>query len=147
MSLTIMDLIPWGSYRNPITGANPFRRPTFEHQAYPIDRGLLAGQEALKIRSPASREAYDKHRTSMGFSGPDRVESIGYTPRSLAEARETPVEDRYDKILRMMFLQQLMAGAAGDDPPHPSTARAGPRQWQSGPLNMYGRGPGYGRML
>jgi len=70
--------------------------------------------------------------------------AIGAAPRGndfknpLASAASR--EDESDKLLRMLFLQELMAGTAGGDPPQPYQVQVGPaiRPWI--PLNMYGRG-------
>ena len=41
-------------------------------------------------------------------------------------AREEEEEDDMTKLLRYMFMSELMAGMAGGDPPTPYTVRAGP---------------------
>jgi hypothetical protein len=96
------------------------------------DKGLLEAQEIVKRR--AGQAAYDKGRTSFG---PDRSKNIGYTPQSLA-AKST--QDEFNKWLKMRFLQDLMAGAAGGDPPQPYEVKVGPASRDFVPLNMYGRG-------
>jgi hypothetical protein len=58
------------------------------------------------------------------------------TPSPTAKVEQTDM----DKLLRMMFMQQLMAGAGGGDPPQPYQIQVGPAARPYVPLNMYGRG-------
>ena len=58
-------------------------------------------------------------------AGPDVPESwepsIGYDVSKPVEE-----EDEMQKLLRYMFMSELMAGMAGGDPPTPYTVQAGP---------------------
>jgi len=73
---------------------------------------------------PAEQQRQDMHRFRRAAAPlPQDVQAKlktgGYDP--VAEE-----EDEYAKLLRMMFMSELMAGMAGGDPPTPYTVQAGP---------------------
>ena len=98
------------------------------------DRGLLAAQEVVKqraaqeiVKQRAAQEAYDKSNHPGEYPG---------QPSKPPAANQG---DKFDQWLKMRFIQDLIAGTAGGDPPQPYTVKVGSvREWK--PLNMYGRG-------
>ena len=153
----------WQIIRNRLKERNPFSEDfkTYDPRmsVYRDGRDVThGGTIPLDVRSPYQIATDPRMKTGTG-PGLARVEHPQYSsaiPRgNIGEgARGVPRkeefknpftseasgENQYDKLLRMMFIQQLMAGSAGDDPPQPYTVQVGPavRPWT--PINMYGRG-------
>ena len=141
---------------------HPWNQPTYDPRKS-VERGgvdvTAGGQIPLEVRTPyqISTDPRMMTGTGPGLAQVERPQYSGARPRGniggdamgaaprgkdfknpLASAGSG--EDENDKLLRMMFLQQLMAGAAGGDPPQPYTVQVGPASRDFVPLNMYGRG-------
>ena len=140
---------------------HPWNQPTYDPRMS-VERGgvdvTAGGQIPLEVRTPyqISTDPRFMTGTGPGLAQVERPQYSGARPRgNIGEgARGVPRkegfknpfasaasdEDRYDKLLRMMFMQQLMAGSAGDPAPQPYTVQVGPASRNFVPLNMYGRG-------
>ena len=83
-------------------------RPAYA--AAPVNQALKQEQDMDRFRratAPLPQDVQTKLKTG------------GYDP-------VVEEEDEYAKLLRMMFMSELMAGRAGGDPPTPYTVQAGP---------------------
>ena len=83
-------------------------RPAYA--AAPVNQALRQEQDRDRFRratAPLPQDVQAKLKTG------------GYDP-------VVEEEDEYAKLLRMMFMSELMAGMAGGEPPTPYTVQAGP---------------------
>jgi len=83
-------------------------RPTYA--AVPTNPALEQEQDMHRFRRAAAPLPQDVQT---------KLKTGGYDP-------VVEEEDEYAKLLRMMFMSELMAGMAGGDPPTPYTVQAGP---------------------
>ena len=83
-------------------------RPTYA--AAPTNPALEREQDMHRFRRAAAPLPQDVQA---------KLKTGGYDP-------VVEEEDEYAKLLRMMFMSELMAGMAGGDPPTPYTVQAGP---------------------
>ena len=83
-------------------------RPTYA--AAPVNQALEQEQDMHRFRRAAAPLPQDVQA---------KLKTGGYDP-------VVDEEDEYAKLLRMMFMSELMAGMAGGDPPTPYTVQAGP---------------------
>jgi len=83
-------------------------RPAYA--AAPVNEALKREQDMHRFRRAASPLPQDVQA---------KLKTGGYDP-------VVDEEDEYAKLLRMMFMSELMAGMAGGDPPTPYTVQAGP---------------------
>ena len=83
-------------------------RPTYA--AAPTNPALEREQDMHRFRRAAAPLPQDVQA---------KLKTGGYDP-------VVDEEDEYAKLLRMMFMSELMAGMAGGDPPTPYTVQAGP---------------------
>ena len=102
--------------------------------------GRAMQEEGIRAASERERDKFRRMRAadigSVSSPGFKRRQQLGgYKPIG-----SDPAEDQYDSLLRMMFMQQLMAGAGGEDPAWTSQIQVGPPARPYEPLNMYGRG-------
>jgi hypothetical protein len=147
----------WQMIQNRFRERNPFNIKTYDPtKATMVDgRDVTVGgqipfaetsaaramqEEGIRAASERERDKFRRMRAADigSVSSPEfkqRQQLGGYKPIG-----SDPAEDQYDKLLRMMFMQQLMAGSAGDPPPQPYTVQVGPASRDFAPLNMYGRG-------
>ena len=92
----------------PKMGAMYESRPAYA--AAPVNQALKQEQDMDRFRratAPLPQDVQAKLKTG------------GYDP-------VVEEEDEYAKLLRMMFMSELMAGMAGGEPPTPYTVQAGP---------------------
>ena len=92
----------------PKMGAMYESRPAYA--AAPVNQALRQEQDMDRFRratAPLPQDVQAKLKTG------------GYDP-------VVEEEDEYAKLLRMMFMSELMAGMAGGEPPTPYTVQAGP---------------------
>ena len=92
----------------PKMGAMYESRPAYA--AAPVNQALKQEQDMDRFRratAPLPQDVQTKLKTG------------GYDP-------VVEEEDEYAKLLRMMFMSELMAGMAGGEPPTPYTVQAGP---------------------
>ena len=92
----------------PKMGAMYESRPTYA--AAPTNPALEQEQDMHRFRRAAAPLPQDVQA---------KLKTGGYDP-------VVEEEDEYAKLLRMMFMSELMAGMAGGDPPTPYTVQAGP---------------------
>ena len=83
-------------------------RPAYA--AAPVNQALEREQDMHRFRRAAAPLPQDVQT---------KLKTGGYDP-------VVEEEDEYAKLLRMMFMSELMAGMAGGDPPTPYTVQAGP---------------------
>ena len=83
-------------------------RPAYA--AAPVNQALEREQDMHRFRRAAAPLPQDVQA---------KLKTGGYDP-------VVEEEDEYAKLLRMMFMSELMAGMAGGDPPTPYTVQAGP---------------------
>ena len=147
----------WQMIQNRFRERNPFNIKTYDPtKATMVDgRDVTVGgqipfaetsagramqEEGIRAASERERDKFRRMRAADigSVSSPEfkqRQQLGGYKPIG-----SDPAEDQYDSLLRMMFMQQLMAGAGGGDPPQPYQIQVGPAARPYVPLNMYGRG-------
>jgi len=83
-------------------------RPAYA--AAPVNQALEREQDMHRFRRAAAPLPQDVQT---------KLKTGGYDP-------VVDEEDEYAKLLRMMFMSELMAGMEGGDPPTPYTVQAGP---------------------
>ena len=92
----------------PKMGAMYESRPAYA--AAPVNEALKREQDMHRFRRAAAPLPQDVQA---------KLKTGGYDP-------VVEEEDEYAKLLRMMFMSELMAGMAGGEPPTPYTVQAGP---------------------
>ena len=103
----------------PITSADPMQDVTGRIQA----GGGWPGRAPWQTPSRRLTEGGPGMGEKAGPDIPESWEpSIGYDVSKPVEEED----DEMQKLLRYMFLSELMAGMAGGDPPPPYTVQAGP---------------------
>jgi len=123
----------WQMIQNRFRERNPFNIKTYDPtKATMVDgRDVTVGgqipfaetsagramqEEGIRAASERERDKFRRMRAADigSVSSPEfkrRQQLGGYKPIG-----SDPAEDQYDSLLRMMFMQQLMAGAGGEDP-------------------------------
>ena len=106
-----------------IAGASQAHDPNTRVGGWP-GQGRGETQEAQMARIRRGREG--AHDYPMALSQGD-FGMYGQAQKDIAAGKFAPEEDdEMQKLLRYMFMSELMAGMAGGDPPTPYTVQAGP---------------------
>ena len=84
---------------------------------------------------PAEQQRQDMHRVRRSTAPlpqdvQAKIKTGGYDP-------VVSEEDDMDKLLKYMFMSELMAGMAGDPAPTPYTVQVGPAAREFTPYNMF----------
>ena len=87
------------------------------------------------------REANPEPSKAYGYPMASRTgehDMYGQAQRDIAAGKYAPEEeDDMDKLLKYMFMSELMAGMAGDPAPTPYTVQVGPAAREFTPYNMF----------
>ena len=103
----------------PKMGAMYEARPTYS--AAPVNQALAQEQDMHRFRRSAAPLPQDVQA---------KIKTGGYDP-------VVSEEDDMDKLLKYMFMSELMAGMAGDPAPTPYTVQVGPAAREFTPYNMF----------
>ena len=116
--------------KRPVYGAaNP--RPDISPNYRVPGRGGAPIPETEAQRMQRIREANPEPLVAHGYPMALRSDEhgmYGQAQKDVAAGKYAPEEedDEMQKLLRYMFMSELMAGMAGGDPPTPYTVQAGP---------------------